>query len=91
MADFRGVKPCLRVSFACASEGGSRVFDYEVKEVRGDGTMKVKEVFSPGFHFPLTKANVPGEVLLPVEEYVGKNTIRYIVTPLPTWCRTCQP
>lgn len=80
-SDFRGVKPCLRVSFDCASEGGSRVFDYEVREVRSDGTEKVKEVFSPGFHFPPTKANVPGEVLLPVEEYAGKSTIRYTVTP----------
>ena len=80
--DYRGKRPCIRVSFPCASAvKGGRVFDYEVKVLAEGGALLTKKMFSPGFHLPDGFADVPGELLFDVDEIPAGRAVRFSVTP----------
>ena len=80
--DYRGKRPCIRVTFPCASCAKSfRVFDSEVKVLSKDGVLLSKKMFSPGFHLPDAHADVPGELLFDVNEIPAGSDVRFSVTP----------
>lgn len=80
--DFRGKKPCYRLTFPSArAVGGSRVCDYEVRaSVKGREVYRC-ELFSAGYHLPERRASVNEELLIGMGDLPDGSAISFVVTP----------
>jgi len=80
--DWRGKKPCVRISFPCACDPkGGKVFDYEVVAFEGEKRLFSRILFSRGFHLPEPRSHIPGYCLLAPEELPSGKRVVFTVTP----------
>ena len=80
--DFRGKRPCIRVSYPCAdAQPGARVFDYEVTVLAGGKPVLTRELFARGFHLPEHRSHLGGYCLFAPNELPTGVPVRFKVTP----------
>ena len=78
--DYRGKRPCVRVSYPCATAGG-RVFEYVLTARAGKRIVLTRELFSRGFHLPEPRSYLDGWCLLAPEELPADEPVTFEVVP----------
>ena len=80
--DYRGKKPCIRVSYPCANaEKDGRVFDYAVTAIASGKRLFTRELIARDFHLPKRRAGLGGYCLLEPESVPVGQKIVFEVVP----------
>lgn len=80
--DYRGKKPCIRISYPCANaEKDGRVFDYAVTAIAEDKRLFTRELIARDFHLPKRRAGLGGYCLLEPESVPMGQKIVFEVVP----------
>ena len=80
--DYRGKRPCVRVSYPCAdAQTGARVFDYALTAFADGKQVLTRELFARGFHLPERRSHLGGYCLLAPEDLPQGVPVTFQIIP----------